>query len=111
MSPQRNKLTRQDIRSILVRGQRVVHEDVSLAYQSTKNKAPRFIVVIGSKIDKRATRRNRAKRCMREAICGHLQKNPLSFDGAFFIKRLPVKITTRAYALLVPALIEKIKKN
>lgn len=111
MLPRYNKLTRKDIRSILKGGKRVIHEGVTLVYRNTNNTTARFTVVIGSKIDKRATKRNRAKRCMREATRNHLQKTPMSFDGVFFIKYLPDKITTNTYVLLLSGLFEKIIKN
>lgn len=111
MLPRDNKLTRKDIHSVLDGGKRVTHEGVTLVYKKTKNGTLRFAVVVSSKTDKRATKRNRVKRCMREAIRSYLQKIPVSFDGVFFIKRVPDKITTDTCTLLLSGLFEKIIIN
>ena len=111
MFPQYNKLTRKDIRTILVTGKRVTQESITFVYKNTKNNTPRFTVVISSKIDKRATKRNKVKRCVREAIRKQLQETPLSFDGVFIINKLHDRTTTSTYVLLLSALFKKIREN
>lgn len=107
MAPTRNKLSRADIRAILKSGKRIARNGLTLVYQETKKSASRFTVVIGVKTEKRATKRNRARRCLKEAIVGYLKNTPLLFDGVFFINHLPKTVTTKACAPLVSLVLEK----
>lgn len=98
MASTRNKLSRQDIRAILKNGKRITQGGLTLVYQETKKSTSRFTVVIGVKREKRATKRNRARRCLKEAVFSHLTKHPFLFDGVIFINHIPNAITTKAYA-------------
>ncbi len=92
-------------------GKRATHKDITCVYKHTTNGTPRFTVVVGSKIDKRATKRNRAKRCVREAARKQLQETALSLDGVFILHKLQDKITTGTYGVLLSALCNKITEN
>ena len=111
MFPQYKKLTGKDIRTILATGKRATHEGITFVYKNTKNGTSRRTVVISSKTDKRAAKRNRAKRCVREAARKQLQGSPLSLDGVFIINKLQDKTTTSTYVLLLSALFKKISEN
>lgn len=56
--------------------------------------SPRFGFVISTKIDKRATVRNRIKRLLREAVRANLAKVPDGFDLVFIVRP---KIVGKSY--------------
>lgn len=107
MASARNKLSRVDVHTILKSGNRITHNGLTLVYQETKKSAPRLTVVIGVKTEKLASKRNRARRCLKEAIVGYVKNTPLLFDGVFFIKHLPNTVTTKACAPLVSLVLGK----
>jgi ribonuclease P protein component len=58
-------------------------------------KPARFGFVVSTKIDKRATVRNRVKRLLREAVHQRLEKIPAGFDFVFVVRP---KIVGKSYA-------------
>lgn len=54
---------------------------------SSRFSFPRFAFIISTKISKKATQRNRAKRVLSEAVRGLLPKLKFSFDAVFLGKK------------------------
>jgi ribonuclease P protein component len=59
---------------------------MDLVYKTTSH-PPRFAVVVSSKIDKRATHRNRMKRLVREAVRRQLPSIENGVDGVLIVRR------------------------
>jgi len=64
---------------------RVRSDFIELIYRKT-NGAPRFAFIVSTKIDKRATARNRMRRTMSESV-RHLLATVGSIDGIFIAKK------------------------
>lgn len=73
----RGKLFQGKLFSLLVTDQR----------QKTKDQGPKFAFIISKKIHKRATKRNRARRLLSEAIRFFLPKIKEGVDGVFLAKK------------------------
>lgn len=71
---------------------------------------PRFGFIISTKVAKKASQRNRAKRILREAVRGNLGLLPRAVDGVFLAKK---KIIGRPFFEVekeVTGLFEKVKQ-
>ncbi len=66
-------------------GTRVRSGDIELIYKKT-NTIPRFAIVVSTKIDKRATRRNRIRRIVSESL-RHLLPVVVPVDGVLIVRR------------------------
>lgn len=67
MLPKSNRLPSSEIRTVMRRGKRIVNASIQLIFLPNQVGTPRFAFVVATSVDKRATKRNRLKRLMREA--------------------------------------------
>jgi ribonuclease P protein component len=84
MLPPPNRLPKQEIKEVTARGARVVIDELTLRYKKT-NGQPRFVFVVSTKIDKRATKRNRIRRILSESVRSLLPRI-VSIDGVFIVR-------------------------
>lgn len=68
MLPKSNRLPSSEIRSVMRRGKRFSTASMQMIVAASSVQAPRFAFVVSTSVDKRATRRNRIKRLMREEV-------------------------------------------
>jgi len=84
-----------EIQKVFKTGRSFKSATFSIRYISNRLNLNRFAVVVGTKVDKRATRRNALKRRMREVIRLNLQSLPNSFDVVLTAHKLanwPLKL-------------------
>lgn len=94
-----NRLPSTDISSILRTGIRIRGDFIDLIYHE-QHSPSQFAVIVSAKVDKRATRRNRMKRLVREAVQHLLPSIQEGVCGVFVVRaRLPD--TIEAVALIV----------
>ena len=92
MLPKQNRIPSQEISAILRNGLRSRDTSIDLFYKKT-TPIPRFAVIVSTKIDKRATVRNRMKRLVREAVHHLLPSLSAPMDGVFVVRgKLPDNI-------------------
>ncbi len=85
MLPRANRLPKQDIARVTRYGFRIVGKDMAFLYKKTTMR-PRFAFVVSTKVDKRASARNRMRRVLSESI--RLELNRIApCDGVFVIKK------------------------
>ncbi|MBU0668117.1 ribonuclease P protein component [Patescibacteria group bacterium] len=83
MIPQKNRLSRSQVASVIKKGKRLSSEHFNIKYlaRTSKNHATRqesrFCVVVSTKISPKATERNRIRRQIFEAIAAEQTKIPL----------------------------------
>ena len=80
MLPKSNRLPSLEIRSVLRHGKRLTDKNIQIVFASSNAQVSRFAFVVSTKIDKRATRRNRIKRVMREAVRALIPRMVGTFD-------------------------------
>ncbi|MCX6794075.1 MAG: ribonuclease P protein component [Candidatus Gottesmanbacteria bacterium] len=85
MLSSRHRLPKEEITNVLHHGMHVRSEIAELVYRKTGG-APRFAFIVSTKIDKRATARNRMRRTMSESI-RHLLAKIGSIDGIIIAKK------------------------
>lgn len=68
MLPQPNRLPSSDVARVLRHGRRVVAPTIQVTVQKGEADVSRFAFIVSTKIDKRATARNRMKRLLSESI-------------------------------------------
>ena len=78
-----------EIQKIFKIGKSVKSANFSVRYAPNRLGADRFAVVVGTKVDKRSTRRNAIKRLAREVIRQNIQSLPLSYDIVLTAHKLP----------------------
>lgn len=90
-----HKPPKEEIPQLLRRGIHVRSEYIELIYRTTNtdprlrgddNKKPRFAFIVSTKVDKRATQRNRMRRVMSESV-RHLVSTLPPMDGIFIAKK------------------------
>lgn len=79
------RLPKEEISQILRRGTHVRSDMVELIYRKTSG-VPRFAFIVSTKIDKRATARNRMRRVLSESV-RHLMATIQPVDGIFIAKK------------------------
>lgn len=96
-----------DIKKLFSKGKSVF--DVSVGAKTLKNKLeqPRFVVVVGTKVHKRAYRRNRIRRRVRAILAKHLSHISPGFDIAVIAKPEALKAT---FADLETSVLSALKK-
>lgn len=91
-----NRLRKErEIQKVFKFGKSLKSANFSIRYVSNRLNNNRFAVVVGTKVDKRSTRRNALKRRMREVIRLLLQSLPKGFDivlGAYKLPKWPIKL-------------------
>lgn len=85
MLPAANRLPKTEISGVLRRGIHLRNETIELVYRKTDTK-PRFAFIVSTKIEKRATTRNRMRRTMSESV-RHLLPTIQPADGIFIAKK------------------------
>ncbi len=78
-----------EIQRVFKFGKSIRSVNFSIRYAPNRLGAIRFAVVVGTKVDKRATRRNALKRRLREVIRLELQTLPKGFDAVLTAHKLP----------------------
>lgn len=68
MLPKANRIPSPEIRNVLRSGRRIGNAHVQLVFSPNQSKGARFAFIVSTGVDKRATKRNRIKRLMREAV-------------------------------------------
>jgi ribonuclease P protein component len=89
-----NRLPKEKISLLLRYGTHVRSELIELIYKKRQipdqvgddNKKPRFAFIVSTKIDKRATQRNRMRRTMSESVW-HLLSTIPPMDGIFIARK------------------------
>ncbi|MEI6144051.1 MAG: ribonuclease P protein component [Candidatus Berkelbacteria bacterium] len=84
-----------DIQKVFKFGKSARSANFSIRYNPNRVSNNRFAVVVGTKVDKRATRRNAIKRLVREVIRLNIQSIPTSFDIVLTAHKLanwPIKL-------------------
>lgn len=82
-----NRLPASDLRAVMRQGKSFFSGPLQLILSPTKSSPPRFAFVVSTKIDKRATARNRMKRLLREATQKLLPSLKSTADGVFITKK------------------------
>lgn len=85
MLSSQHRLPKEEISRVLRRGTHVRSDLMELVYKKTTS-VPSFSFIVSTKIDKRATRRNRMRRTMSESVRNLLATIPL-IDGIFIAKK------------------------
>lgn len=81
-----NGLPRADIPYVLKTGRRYALPEISMTCRAGGKSVPRFAFVVSTAVDKRAVKRNRARRLLREAV-RHLLPNVKQGVDCVFIAR------------------------
>ena len=84
-----------EIQKVFKFGRSIRSANFSIRYNPNRGSANRFAIVVGTKVDKRATRRNAIKRRVREVIRLNIQSIPTSFDivlSAHKLANWPIKL-------------------
>lgn len=81
MLPKPNRLPSPEIRTVMRRGKRIANASMQFVFLPNRGNAPRFAFIVSTSIDKRATKRNRIKRVMRESVHRVFGKLHKSVDG------------------------------
>lgn len=106
MLPKPNRLPSPEIKSVMRSGKRASTEGVQLVITQHTLPASRFAFVVPIGVDKRAVRRNRIRRLLRESVRLALPTIAPGWDGVFFVrKKLPDEFT--AVDTLVRELLKK----
>ena len=85
MLPPINRLPKKQISSVLRRGTHVRSGIAELVYRKSVG-TPRFAFIVSTKIDKRATARNRMRRVLSESV-RHILATIAPIDGIFIAKK------------------------
>jgi ribonuclease P protein component len=80
MLPQLNRLPSSDIPLVMRRGKRTMGDTLSITAFKREADVSRFSFIVPMKIDKRATRRNRIRRMLRESVHHLLDRITPGFD-------------------------------
>ncbi len=86
MLPQANRLPTPEIRVLLGKGKRIQIPSLQLVYTKNNVTTSRFAFIVSTKIDKRATARNRIRRLLRESVRLLLPNLPSGFDVVLIVK-------------------------
>lgn len=85
MLPSSNRLPKQDISRVMRSGVRVTGNSIVLLYKKTTGSS-RFAFIVSTKVDKRATVRNRIRRIVSESVRHLLPRIP-STDGIVIVHK------------------------
>ncbi len=87
MLPRINRLKKEsEIKSLFSKGKGVHDVAVGAKIKKTTRKESRFVVVVGTKVHKRAYRRNRIRRRVRAVLQDHLSHIKPGYDVAIIAK-------------------------
>jgi len=85
MLPQDLRLPSIEIAPLLRQGKRIRAGSVEFVFRKTE-KGRRFAFIVSTKVEKRATARNRVKRLLREAVAAHIAHIIEGVDGVLVVK-------------------------
>ena len=85
MLSSKHRLPKEEISHLLRSGLRTRSDIIELIYRKTTG-VPRFAFIVSTKIDKRATARNRMRRTMSESV-RHVLNTTNPIDGIFIAKK------------------------
>lgn len=87
MLPKQHRLTKsKDIEGVARRGGSFFTKILGIKYLPNRRTASRFVVVVGLKVHKKATKRNRSKRQIREVLRKHLGEIRSGFDVLVLVR-------------------------
>jgi len=111
MLPKANRLAkRTDIERVFKRGKTFFVGNLSIRTAANNLAVSRFTVVVSTKISKKATRRNRLKRLIREAIRREaLPKTKPGYDGIIMTQKGAMEKNYNEITKLVVGLFKKAK--
>jgi ribonuclease P protein component len=78
-----------EIQKVFKAGRTIKSANFSLRYAPNRLSSNRFAIVVGTKVDKRATRRNALKRRVREVVRTNIQTLPAGYDIVLSAHKLP----------------------
>jgi len=87
MLPKPHRIPSSDVRHVMRRGRRYDVGDISCRISQNDTARFRLAIIISSKVDKRATRRNRMRRLMSESVQHLLPRLKGGYDVVFMPKR------------------------
>ena len=82
-----HRIPSSELSTVMRFGKRMQMDTLSLIYARNAISAVRFTFVVSTKIDKRATRRNRMRRLMSESVRLHLHVITPGCDAVFVAKK------------------------
>lgn len=91
MLPKLNRLPAPEIRLVMRNGKKIHNPNLQLIYRPNALPVSRFAVIISTKVDKRATMRNRIKRLIHEALRSIFPTLTPSVDGVIIMKTSDIK--------------------
>ncbi|MBI4062294.1 ribonuclease P protein component [Candidatus Gottesmanbacteria bacterium] len=74
MLPTSNRLPSSQIKSVMRHGKRIANAHLQCVFLPNHASMARFAFIVSTTVDKRATKRNRIKRVMRETVHGLLPR-------------------------------------
>lgn len=80
MLPKINRLPSPEIRILMRRGKRTSNNLLELITNTNQLRSSRFAFIVSRSIDKRATKRNRVKRLLRQAVANLLPQIRVNLD-------------------------------
>lgn len=86
MLPKSYRLPRESFDHVFHSGKRIQTKEFQYIVITSNNPHSRFAIVVGKKIAKLATHRNRMKRLINESLHHLLPTFSQSYDGIFFVK-------------------------
>mgnify|MGYP001614688871 CR=1 FL=1 len=96
-----------DIDALFAKGRLVFDSLVTIKYRKTQLSTPRFAVVVGTKLSKRAVNRNKIRRRIRASIADHLNHLNGGYDIAIIAKPLALKAKYEVLRLSVSSSLKK----
>ena len=110
MLNRKNRLTNdKDFRRIFQKGKRFYGNGVNFVVSSNEQEISRFGFVVGTKVDKRATVRNRIQRQMREIVRLRIEDIRPGFDGAFIADKKILNVDFENLTAIIFGLLKKSK--
>ncbi|OGG29557.1 ribonuclease P protein component [Candidatus Gottesmanbacteria bacterium RIFCSPLOWO2_01_FULL_46_21] len=88
MLPKTNRLPSFEIRNVLQNGTRLSNTSMHVVFLPNHEKFSRFAFIVSTRVDKRATARNRIKRLMREAVRMILSQTQGNTDAILIAKSI-----------------------
>ncbi len=107
MLPSRYRLPSPLVRRVLAKGKRTPFDELSLTSVSTNEVVSRVAFVVSTKVDKRATARNRIKRILSESVWQLLPSIRVGNDIVFVVRRSPGPISQKQAEEKVRSLLQK----
>ncbi len=105
MLPSQYRLPAPAVRLVLSKGKRISTKDFDLIFMKNSLTLSRFAFIVGIRVDKRATARNRTKRLLRESVRHLNPQIPSGFDYVFIAKTSLAPIKEQEVEKIVKKLI------